>query len=87
MGASTSTPSTEPTMWQRLTGSISSAATSVKDTVTGAMPVSKPLVEPVPVVASEAPGVTSSGGRRHKTKKQHKSPSKTRRQRRRGGKY
>ena len=86
MGASTSTPSTEPTMWQRLTGSISNAATTVKDTVTSAIPMSKPLVDPVPGVASESPGVTSGGGRR-KTKKHHKSPRKSRRQRRHHGKY
>jgi hypothetical protein len=87
MGASTSTPSTEPTMFQRLTGSISDAATTVKDTVTSALPVSKPLVEPVSGVASEDPGITSGGGRRRKTKKHHKSPRKSRRQRRHHGKY
>lgn len=82
MGASTSTPSTEPTMFQRLTGSISNAATAVKDTVTSALPISKPLVEPMSGVASEDPGITSGGGRRRKTKKHYKSPRKSRRQRR-----
>jgi hypothetical protein len=74
-------------MFQRLTGSISDAATTVKDTVTSALPVSKPLVEPVSGVASEDPGITSGGGRRRKTKKHHKSPRKSRRQRRHHGKY
>lgn len=87
MGASTSTPSTEPTMWQRLTGTISDAASTVKNTVTDALPVSKPLVEPVSGVAPEDQGVTSGGGRRRKTKKYYKSPRKTRRQRRHHGKY
>ena len=87
MGASTSTPSTEPTTWQRLTGTISNAATTVKNTVTDALPVSKPLVSPVSDVAPEDQGITSGGGRRRKTKKHHKSPRKSRRQRRHHGKY
>jgi hypothetical protein len=37
--------------------------------------------------APETPGTTLTGGRRRKTQKHYKSPSKTRRQKRRHGKY
>lgn len=64
-------------MWQKMTGTIASAANTVKDTVTSVVPLAKPALSPVTSLASESDGVTSGGGRR-RTRKGRKG-RKTRR--------
>lgn len=70
-----------PTLWQRLTGSIASVATTVKNAVTPK--AAEPLLSDKKTanalgVAQEQPGKTVTGGRRHRTRKARKG-RKTRR--------
>lgn len=71
----------QPTLWQRLTGSIASVANTVKAAVTPK--VAEPLVSDAATAdaigaAPEAPGTTMTGGRRRRTRKARKG-RKTRR--------
>jgi hypothetical protein len=77
MGLSASVPSSEPTLYQKATGAIASAANSVKNTVTSIVPGAAAATAPPSGVAPEDAGVTSGGGRR-RTRKGRKG-RKTRR--------
>jgi len=70
-----------PTLWQRLTGPITSLAETVKNAVTPK--AAQPLLSDVNTASllgtkPEEPGRTMSGGRRHRTRKARKG-RKTRR--------
>ena len=77
MGASPSTPSGEPTLYQKATGTIADIADTVKKGVTGVLPGAAAVTAPPTLTAPESPGVTSGGGRR-RTRKGRKG-RKTRR--------
>lgn len=71
----------QPTIWQRLTGSIASVANTVKTAVTPK--VAEPLLSDAEAAktigaAPEADGTTMTGGRRRRTRKGRKG-RKTRR--------
>jgi len=80
MGASSSVPSTEPTLYQKATGAIASAVNSVKNAVTPK--AAQPLLSDADTADAlntprESPGTTMTGGRR-RTRKARKG-RKTRR--------
>jgi hypothetical protein len=71
----------EPTLWQKLTGSIASVANAAKSAVTPkpAQPLISDAAATQAVGAKpEAPGTTITGGRRRRTRKARKG-RKTRR--------
>jgi hypothetical protein len=71
----------QPTLWQRLTGSVASVAKTVKDAVTpkAAEPLLSDAVAAKTLgAAPETAGTTITGGRRRRTRKARKG-RKTRR--------
>lgn len=77
MGASSSVPSSGPTLYQKATNAIASAANTVKGAVTSVVPGASAATAPPSLTAPESDGVTSGGGRR-RTRKGRKG-RKTRR--------